>query len=1406
MIHHIYYTPTSRALRRLSESQLSEIAEILSNPEALRARNASQKYRSTHAGKSIPICGFEYGHGSDRGSERVIYTYWDGKIVVLDYISAHDYHKSWSMDRALMNRWFASIQAQERPFSEIEKEHPEMGKSLSFSPRWVPASFDAQDHLLIPSAQQQELLFGQDQYPLIIEGVAGSGKTVVLSLIPEVLAYGSKESLTQQQEFFYTYPHNAQRLGEKMKKSWDDSHLAGDNSGTSWAFQATCIDDLLPEPLQHASLIRFTHHMQELQSFHKKKLLQHKKALGQKSVSPSEQPWKIVVEEGITADLLCQYMISFAVFEAYLTQSASLTGMFPSRAGLSSEALAAFETIYQEISEQECFKPIREALLTRRETAFDMIVVDEVQNISLAPLAYVIFNTKNYRVVLCGDREQASDWNSIAPLHMIGLLLNRCQISYRHQLLEKHYRCPAEVWQYTQQSLKPFKERLFGKEYATHGNDKDEGSVSPIKGAIAYLTIGSKHHQALQDFFDSIPELSPDCFIVASNSAHFQQVAQPYLKGKKLLVLDSKQIAGLEVKTVVIFNPLDFHNLSRIQQQEGKSKLRRTKLSCEEKKAYEELNHFHVALTRCTQNALILESEAHEHHYAAHGTLFSSLKTSAAIMEPSYAQATPEKLLEIYDHMGGRGNPNAEKFYHDYGKYFQHLLKEEVKGDLHNLPPHNIVLTETSPISEFIAVLAQDDSSWDRLHFLSSDLIARILFERYGKRSKKKSLFERLLQQGTEKSDTPTSEQIVWRGFLHSKAYELYINEAFFELDMPALSTARGTIKSWLAQLPETEGYKLLQAQLLPSVVPPLVKGPDLAENQILKLEGKKKKAPKHKKNLSNQAVLEKELPSEVDLVDISKNYHDLFNTNIKEIAKNFLFSIIHDDITLNKKDDAANQKKAKDFLMLNYQMVAAYGREPYNLSKEQIHIKIEELITKSCSVSPHFWSNMTLEKYNTLKKLTNNQQLFVKDLLINQAQGNSNKDPFITNVINALKKYRDNMAQQVNSLLDCDNLLCRSIKGLITVINSHLEGTRELPTLLLIMKMSGPHTSIYNQEVMEILPISMSEEILAHDTVWPGPLDAREQHFIRIRNDLLIDNHHKTVKPSLAIRVLENIAPNLSLDLEKINRKQSKDITSYCISALIYNNIYEEYDYHSFCHLVELFCSFYEHQGLSEMEVGKELENLVWGQCVDYPQFWEHLSPFKYRALIRMTNHENLFHPMEGHTKSSHGPRSNSDSLKRALGVIDASLAARTATTFHEPINIQNYPELGDGVAQAAHGIFNVIRDYRHSMQPKVLPPVSIIAWEMNPDFFEKISDNTLIKLIQKDSYWQDVPPSQEAVNQLIERLKSYEPKPSGRLQQALKKFIDSQSEIIVSSPSTPMLLSNTASRKKAHKERIFL
>lgn len=997
----IYYNSRSRNLRALTSEQRYNIKTILTNPHELATRHCKINYRVEHAGESLPIFGFRDGIGADRLTNRVLYIYWQQHCLILDYVLSHDYHKSQAMDKSYMLKYFATLKEngfaiEEEADSQETVAHKEL--SVAQNPGWVPVCFNHENHFFLPTERQQQLALGNKTYPMIIEGSAGTGKTVSLTLMYEILAEQARENQAalEKEEIFYLYPQSATRLGEQMEKNWQKSHLKGEQSDNHLIFKTSAVDSLLPEPLRSEALERLKSDLHQL--FQSKAEIVHKT-----EVTPLATAWKLVLSSNISSDIMLEYLLIIAIFDAYLpAKRPALHEMLSGRGGIAKELLEAFETIYVKIKERAWFKPVLQAL--RHDPCFDMLIIDEAQNVSFIALAYLLFNTKNYKVVYSGDRDQTNDWNTLTSLKMISQLLSHCRITPHYELLEQHYRCPQQIWQYAKNTLLPFKNNLFGSEYRR--SSSPEVTQEELKNTLSFLKAGPKNKALLQEIFENIEAMAADCFIVTHDIEKFNNFSKEYLGGKEFIVLTPEQVAGLEVKTVIAFDLIDWKKINDIEKnhslQGSKIKTRLTNLEGDAQEGHEHLNHLYVALTRSTENAIIIESEDFS-RYAAHQRLFGILPEPQARPGQAYMSATPEQLRAIYESLGDPQSKKAQDFYARNGDKFVHLLKPlppqpqtKENGpsvtDVTTAAPAPVPYIGAENVEKILTFLGQKrDNRWENLEGLSCNLLAHVLFTPYGKRGSKKSFFERLKDDAL-KNTKGSKEQALWAKLLGSPAHSLILSDTFHSLTLP---TGGQSIAQYLHDLDKTH-YSV--AQLVRQLKEPVATASEssIKSQAASALPSNKSAMKKSQNKIPKSPLQQKSAPicimtgSNEDFASFIEESQGEINRLFEEMINLVVTGDFNQPDPENQNVNALMFRDLYTNLSLKYEIKKQFETRTLSLGNTSAAVTVfndlVQKLTHMIETNADFWWGDLRGKFSFIKNVTRNDQIFFENNRLRKA------------------------------------------------------------------------------------------------------------------------------------------------------------------------------------------------------------------------------------------------------------------------------------------------------------------------------------------------------------------------------------------------------------------------------------
>lgn len=455
-------------------------------------------------------------------------THLNGKdyLLVLDYLPTHDYHKSRFLRSGVLRNYISqhqkapeSVDADELMFSQVSAD--------AFQARIEPVVANLsegqglaldyyQDKLIVLNDVQEAAV--NIKLPGVISGVAGSGKScVALSLI---VAYLGSQHTPKR----LLYVSQSSRLVDTIQSAFNQLPMSLDTENA--------IDFLSYDALLVSLSLTGSSPAESFSQWHASYLQRLKQ---QDKVSKG------------TRSLAEWCLDSHKVYEEFRIASGYFEDAYYSlgkRQSLFDKELrpAIYKAYLDYLSHQPVVEPAFRAMTAG--FIYDLVIVDEAQDLSHLQLKNVYALAKQANIVYCMDsHQQLYDSRSIRPylLDMLGV------DSTHHVSLNSMYRCPIKVVSVANHVL-AFKNRLMG-------GLADKYEVTQIESIGREAMLGKVY---VVD-----PTLLAAAWVGAEKGTNFVVVTEDAYRFEArglfntALVLTPEEIKGLEYEVVLVYRLYD---------------------------------------------------------------------------------------------------------------------------------------------------------------------------------------------------------------------------------------------------------------------------------------------------------------------------------------------------------------------------------------------------------------------------------------------------------------------------------------------------------------------------------------------------------------------------------------------------------------------------------------------------------------------------------------------------------------------------------------------------------------------------------------------------------------------------------------------------------------------------------
>jgi hypothetical protein len=479
----IYYWQDAIGSPELLAQHAEAIHKLLSG--TYTAADLEKLKTTNHA---TPIYSFRLNHKA-----RLLFTTQQNYLLVLEYLPTHDYQKSRYLTRGGVI-----------PHFDVAKQPPTLIQS-SEPLNYQPVDYFDGKFIQLSTHQHRAL---QTSLPLIISGVAGSGKSfVALSLLRQILTCSMANKATR-----LVYVSKEPELVLKMQQTWHE-------------FYAHTTDTPIEFMTYHAWLNQYqplAERMPEDDAYYQAWCAGKKPATHGLDATTEFQEFRIC--SGLS---LAQY-VALGVHQSACPQD--------------KRAL-----VYQNFQRFMIEATVIDPMFYRLEQApmYDAIVVDEAQNLSLIQQDNLYRLAKNHAVAFCMDSHQ-----NLIDQCATQTLLESYYWTPEHRSrmnrvdLESTYRCSSEVVSVVN--------NLLHAQHAVMGKIEKQATVAlkaddSLPAGAAYLTtpetIITEHANILQ-------RATTTRFAVVTRTEYLEEACQLF---KTPLVFTIEQIQGLGHHTVVVY-------------------------------------------------------------------------------------------------------------------------------------------------------------------------------------------------------------------------------------------------------------------------------------------------------------------------------------------------------------------------------------------------------------------------------------------------------------------------------------------------------------------------------------------------------------------------------------------------------------------------------------------------------------------------------------------------------------------------------------------------------------------------------------------------------------------------------------------------------------------------------------
>lgn len=482
--------------------------------------------------------------------ERLIYTYTTHQgqktLLILRVLDDHNYDK---VKQQL--RGHAAVASEELIDNSPVVSENNAEKTISL----LPSVSYNQMTLVLDESQQQAL---QQKTPLLLAGVPGAGKTVLLyNLMLRESNYTDKE-----EELTRLFISQSESLLASLKRDYEQSPLE-----ERPVVQFRTWNQLLKEQYPHLNEVR----QEEFARF-----VKNNKLLKEESIQEVHYELSLIVALGVD-----DYQ-NLAARQSYYAGN-------PSKKAALIQLLKSWQ---HHLAQTNQYDPMITRLNPEKTTKFDRIFCDESQNLPPVALLDFILYAKDKRLVICLDTEQCL-LSSPFIHNCVKTLLQKYYGSYNEHILSRTWRCPpnivsiAEHLMDKKHELDSGNRRIYNHIQSAHS---ENGIVTWVNDSV-FTNLSQYGHSASTVVLTE--QLSPE------------ERADINKKLATNNILTSSQAIGLDFRVVILWKPFSQNPHLKSLYQKWQNNKTAFAVSLQEINA---LNALYVSLTRSQKAVFIYET------------------------------------------------------------------------------------------------------------------------------------------------------------------------------------------------------------------------------------------------------------------------------------------------------------------------------------------------------------------------------------------------------------------------------------------------------------------------------------------------------------------------------------------------------------------------------------------------------------------------------------------------------------------------------------------------------------------------------------------------------------------------------------------------------------------------------
>lgn len=530
-------------------------------------------------------------------------------ILLLDLIENHDYRKSLALKPAALRNFLIKHEGTFQPqllpqlleaddFEAIDKL-PEDLSFVSESYKNTPLYHQSSGFIEF-SERQNEAIDGTD-FPLVIRGSAGSGKTSVLQAVfeKELIALKATQEKRGQEKSRVLFVTKSSHLIQKIADFWYASPQAETFENIEIEFKPFQKVAASTAVLKKKTCVGYDNFVSWMQATKDKK--EKMPASGQNDTWLN-QPQLVYNELKILAACKDKNYLELGLRES--RASKNLTQQ--------KRILATFDSYMNHLGKQEQVDP---ALTLIEGEQYDFIVVDEGQDFAPLEIQSLFNSAKEGRICLCIDTNQTLT-NSAPDLNFVYSLPNVTLVN-----LSTSYRLPKSIAQLATEVL--HLKNFLCKGVLHKGDYIDLMSGHPEEGFVEFV-----RKKTLSDDLIKLAR-SPEVAIIIPDASLYDEA---YKLFKTPLIFTPNEIKGDEFYYIIAYKLFDGKNFKFLNQMiakwntEGffqKNELSENRSKEKEKQFLHEtevnlLNQLFVGFTRAIKGLYVISEGTKNHALLTH--------------------------------------------------------------------------------------------------------------------------------------------------------------------------------------------------------------------------------------------------------------------------------------------------------------------------------------------------------------------------------------------------------------------------------------------------------------------------------------------------------------------------------------------------------------------------------------------------------------------------------------------------------------------------------------------------------------------------------------------------------------------------------------------------------------------